>query len=158
MCVQQRLKSACASAQSDQSLRCPHEETLHHWLVWICRFSLPLGIWEGLRFVIVALPGFFSFFYSKCTLWRFLSDCANAQADLNLPWVHVFEGTFSDLAPHIIRTLRRCPNAVFRCCAFAYFLLCLIVLTSSAITVFTESKNTCIITSSAITIFYSFEV
>ena len=26
-------------------------------LVWICRFPLPLGIWEGLRFVIVALPG-----------------------------------------------------------------------------------------------------
>ena len=31
-------------------------------LVWICRFPLPLGVW----FVIVALPGFFSyllFFY-----------------------------------------------------------------------------------------------
>ena len=26
-------------------------------LVKICRFSLPLGVWEGLRFVIVALPG-----------------------------------------------------------------------------------------------------
>ena len=24
-------------------------------LVWICRFPLPLGVWEGLRFVIVAL-------------------------------------------------------------------------------------------------------
>ena len=30
-------------------------------LVWICRFSLPLGVWEGLRFVIVALPGLFSY-------------------------------------------------------------------------------------------------
>ena len=29
-------------------------------LVWICRFSLPLGVWEGLQFVIVALPGLFS--------------------------------------------------------------------------------------------------
>ena len=28
-------------------------------LVWICRFPLPLGIWEGLRFVIVALSGLF---------------------------------------------------------------------------------------------------
>ena len=28
--------------------------------VWICWFSLPLGVWEGLRFVIVALLGFFS--------------------------------------------------------------------------------------------------
>ena len=24
-------------------------------LVWICRFPLPLGVWEGLRFVTVAL-------------------------------------------------------------------------------------------------------
>ena len=29
-------------------------------LVWICRFLLPLGVLEGLRFVIVALPGLFS--------------------------------------------------------------------------------------------------
>ena len=30
-------------------------------LVWICRFPLPLGVWEGLRFVIVALAGLFSY-------------------------------------------------------------------------------------------------
>ena len=33
-------------------------------LVWICRFSLPLGVWEGLRIVIVALPGLFSYLFS----------------------------------------------------------------------------------------------
>ena len=32
-------------------------------LVWICRFPLPLGIWEGLRFVIVTLPGLFSYLF-----------------------------------------------------------------------------------------------
>ena len=32
-------------------------------LIWICRFPLPLGVWEGLRFVIVALPGLFSYFF-----------------------------------------------------------------------------------------------
>ena len=32
MCDQRRLKSACASAQLDKSLRCPHVETLHPWL------------------------------------------------------------------------------------------------------------------------------
>ena len=31
-------------------------------LVWICRFPLSLDAWEGLRFVIVALPGLFSYF------------------------------------------------------------------------------------------------
>ena len=30
-------------------------------LVWVCQFPLPLGVWEGLRFVIVALPGLFSY-------------------------------------------------------------------------------------------------
>ena len=39
-------------------------------LVWICRFPLPLWVWEGLRFVIVALPGLFSylFFLNKTVL------------------------------------------------------------------------------------------
>ena len=37
-------------------------------LDWFCRFSLPLGVWEGLRFVVVALwtfilPVFFFFFF-----------------------------------------------------------------------------------------------
>ena len=32
-------------------------------LVWICRFPLPLGVREGLRFVIVALPGLFSYLF-----------------------------------------------------------------------------------------------
>ena len=30
-------------------------------LVWICQFPVPLGVWEGLRFVIVAFPGLFSY-------------------------------------------------------------------------------------------------
>ena len=30
-------------------------------LVWFCRFSLLLGVWEGLRFVIVVLPALFSY-------------------------------------------------------------------------------------------------
>ena len=32
-------------------------------LVWICRFPLPLGVWEGLRFVIEAHPGLFSYLF-----------------------------------------------------------------------------------------------
>ena len=30
-------------------------------LVCFCRFPLPLGVWEGLRFVIVPLPELFSY-------------------------------------------------------------------------------------------------
>ena len=32
-------------------------------LVWICRFPLPLGVWEGLRFVVVAPPGLFFYLF-----------------------------------------------------------------------------------------------
>ena len=48
-------------------------------LVWNCRFPLPLGVWEGLRFVIVALPGLFSylFFY----LFFFIENMFNRAPD-----------------------------------------------------------------------------
>ena len=32
-------------------------------LVWICWLPLPLRVWEGLRIVIVALPGLFSYLF-----------------------------------------------------------------------------------------------
>ena len=35
-------------------------------LVWICQYPLPLGGWEGLRFVIVALSVFFSLTFFLC--------------------------------------------------------------------------------------------
>ena len=40
-------------------------------LVWICRFPLPLGVWEGLRFVIVALPGLFSYLFFSYQVFSF---------------------------------------------------------------------------------------
>ena len=46
-------------------------------LVWVCQFPLPLGVWEGLRFVIVALPGLFSYllFFSDVTYIIFANTC-----------------------------------------------------------------------------------
>ena len=38
-------------------------------LVWFCLFPLPLGVWEGLRFVIVALPGLFSYLFFNHSAW-----------------------------------------------------------------------------------------
>ena len=46
-------------------------------LVWICRFPLPLGVWEGLRFVIVALPGLFSY------LFFLRRNCAHIYSNTN---------------------------------------------------------------------------
>ena len=33
-------------------------------LVWFCLFPLPLGVWDGLRFVILALMDFSLLFFS----------------------------------------------------------------------------------------------
>ena len=33
--------------------------------VWFCRFPLPLDVWEGLNFVIVAFPGLFSYLFCR---------------------------------------------------------------------------------------------
>ena len=40
MCAQRRLRSACAFAQSDQSLRCSHEETSLFWLSKMRRVTI----------------------------------------------------------------------------------------------------------------------
>ena len=45
-------------------------------LVWICRFPLPVGVWEGLRFVIVALPGLLSYLF-LCRLPHNIQAIAN---------------------------------------------------------------------------------
>ena len=38
-------------------------------LVWFCRFPLLLGVWEGLQFVIMVLPGFSLTFFVFLLLW-----------------------------------------------------------------------------------------
>ena len=38
--------------------------------------------------------------YPKCDWWRFWSDCANAQADLNLRCLHMSQVMFSAVAAH----------------------------------------------------------
>ena len=38
-------------------------------LVWFYRFSLPLGVCKRLRFVIVALPGLFSYPFLHLVCW-----------------------------------------------------------------------------------------
>ena len=39
-------------------------------LVWTHRFPLLLGVWEGLRFVIVALSGLFSYIFGSRFIWN----------------------------------------------------------------------------------------
>ena len=50
LCVQRRLRSAWASAQADQSLRCPHEESLGPRLISLrCPHEESLGPWPPIQ-------------------------------------------------------------------------------------------------------------
>ena len=71
-----------------------------NWLLSpITNWSLQLNIrtdWSV--FVNVHMTKVCFLNYPKCVQWRFWLACANAQADLNLRWTHMFEGSFSDVA------------------------------------------------------------
>ena len=64
MCAQQRLRSAWASAQSDQSLRCPHEESLGPYLPIECTVKTLIRLggcpgwfesWLGAQVILLVL-------------------------------------------------------------------------------------------------------
>ena len=66
-------------------------------LVWICRFPFPLGVWEGLRFVIVALPGLFSylFFSIQCAIPTHSVNVANFDLHCFICSLYVFQVSLS---------------------------------------------------------------
>ena len=58
-----------------------------------------------IRIFYVRMKNFCILSYSKCAKWRFWSDCAKAQADLNLRWARMSEGagcTFFDVKVHLM--------------------------------------------------------
>ena len=64
-CVFQSFSIAITSLGEERANLSAFRTFVRFVLVWISRFPLPLGVWEGLRIVIVALPGLFSYlFYS----------------------------------------------------------------------------------------------
>ena len=98
-----KTQISCASAQSHQSLCCSHEVTLHPYLSkcvsedsdQICAVSSESSLFAWSNFASLPI---------EMRQWRFWSDCANAQTDLNLRWAHmsVFwrRGSFLVLSEH----------------------------------------------------------
>ena len=64
LCFFSPFSIAIASLGEERANRSAFRTFVRFELVWICRFPLPLGVWEGLRFVIVALSGLFSYPFS----------------------------------------------------------------------------------------------
>ena len=74
---------AITSFRKERANLCAFRTFVRFVLVWICRFSLSLGVSEGLRFVIVALPGLFSYlFFLPCVI---LFLCFSVLLALRLP-------------------------------------------------------------------------
>ena len=57
-------------------------------LVWVCLFPLPLRVWEGLRLVIVALPGLFSYLTVEELSTSFHFDFILSTSYLQLHFCH----------------------------------------------------------------------
>ena len=68
-------------------------------LVWICRFPLPLGVWEGLWFVIVAPPGLFSYLFFLTAIIKPLLPNFLGRAIIILNFVRRFRNFITDTVP-----------------------------------------------------------
>ena len=80
-------------------------------LVWICHFPLPLGVWEGLRFVTVALPGLFSYLFYTVKLWfTWVYIILLISTQKHRLWVLVRFFFFIKLVNHTSTMLYTCAN------------------------------------------------
>ena len=62
-CVFRPFSIAITSIGKERANLCVFLTFVQFVLVWFCPFPLPLGVWEGLRFVIVAFLGLFSYLF-----------------------------------------------------------------------------------------------
>ena len=70
-----RLSIAISSLGEERANLSAFHTFVRFALVSFCLFSLPLGVWEGLRLVIVALTGLFSYvFCEQYQIYRFLNS------------------------------------------------------------------------------------
>ena len=63
LCVFSPFSIAITSLGEDRANLSAFRTFVRFVLVWICRFPLLLGVWEGLRFVIGAFPGLFPYLF-----------------------------------------------------------------------------------------------
>ena len=63
-CVFQSISIAITSLEEERSNLSAFRPFVRFALVLFCLFPLPLSVWEGLRLVLVALPGLFSYLFT----------------------------------------------------------------------------------------------
>ena len=95
VCEQQRFRRACLSAQVRHNLCCSLTLAAD-----ICAHQRLRSACASEQFDQSTLPAWRNCVlgYPKCAQWRFWSNWANAQADLDLHWARMTEDAFFDVA------------------------------------------------------------
>ena len=98
----------------------PNTRHIDTWCQWFLALYLILYVFAFLYYKVfgvpmkkLCIPG-----YSKCTQWKFWLDCTNVPSNLSFHWVHIPEGTVSDvlqLALHRGAGHPFCPFLPYRC-------------------------------------------
>ena len=68
-CVLSPFSIAITSLREERAYLSAFRTFVRFAFVWFCMFPLPLGVWERLQFVIVALPGPLPFLCKYNTLF-----------------------------------------------------------------------------------------
>ena len=87
-------------------------------LVWFCLFPLPLGVWEGMRFVIVALLRLFSYLLLSKPQWILTFNKLDMCIDNKEVWFGIANGQVSSIFDRVI-----CPGFIVS--RFIYIVNCM---------------------------------
>ena len=98
---QQRLKSACASAQSDQSF-CPYEDILHHWLFKMRTVMILMRLCECAGWYETSLCAQFRRYISG--RWRLKAKGLLLRNNI---WSRTFDNSKTDTLRHIWKKVNR---------------------------------------------------
>ena len=100
MTIAENLSSVLSSVKKYAIISAPQREKRTFWYVLPTMTQISLRFCTVWSVFLVRVKKLCIPVYPKCVQWRFWSDCANAQADLNLRWAHTF---FSGQSNRIMR-------------------------------------------------------
>ena len=82
--------------------------------IWFCLFPLPLGVWDGLRFVIVALPGLFSYIFCFQRQFFYVYSMFNRLSHLPEQTMH----TAREVVPLIVQGVSAVSRGISSCTVY----------------------------------------
>ena len=100
-CWHLRYRILYVTNELSRNVRTEPKRTFWHERAPNGKLNQPAHLRSLIRVFALCAKKLCIFGYPRCAQWRFWSDCANAQADLNLRWAHDDDGTFYYVAVQI---------------------------------------------------------